>query len=400
MKKNFVFFLLIFWAFSYASIAGQTNENNVSLSLWVPCESSNRTLDDPSKISDLIKYSKNNGIRRIYLQVYRGNRSWYKSKIADSTPFENCQKIHNVDPLKYSIKKAHENNIELHAWINVLRIARNTNAPILEELGENIITRDNKGRSLMSMKAGLPEPENKYYHLDYALWLEPGDPVVQTYIYRIVKEMLDNYPEIDGLHLDFIRYPFCNPYSAGSYSHGISFGYGTESTEAFHKATGLDPIAMKLTRKNGQAWDDWRRGSVTAVVKKISRLCKGINRNCKLSVAALPWGTRAYLSAFQDWQGWLEEGIIDFAVVMNYTIDLKLFRHITKASMAFGGQEKIHMGIGAYMLSDDPALFSEQISEAFDLKAREITIFSYDSILNNQGIRNEIRKTRKKEKTD
>jgi len=57
--------------------------------------------------------------------------------------------------------------------------------------------------------------------------------------------------------------------------------------------------------------------------------CLAIKPQVKLSAAVIPWGdgprtdadwqkTSAYSSVFQDWRAWLEEGILDQAMPMNY----------------------------------------------------------------------------------
>ncbi len=313
--------------------------------------------------------------------------------MADDTPAQNFIKKHNFDMLPYLIEKAHKNNIEVHGWFNILRIARNKNAPILKKLGSKILTRDSKLRNLLNYpKFNFPPPDNKYYMMgDPGLWLDAGNIKVRKYILDMIKTFLLQYDDIDGIHLDFIRLPIAIPFAPGSRFKGISFGYGYESLKRFRESYGFDPLQSGLKRSQYQLWDNFRRKQITEIVKSIYENCSK-KYGFKLSAALRPHIERAYLVDCQDWPDWIENGYLDYAVIMNYTDDLKLFKYTALSNYSIKEiapkKTKIITGIGIYLLDDEK--MKKEISFLKKINADGICIFSYDCIKNGKALFDEI----------
>jgi hypothetical protein len=68
---------------------------------------------------------------------------------------------------------------------------------------------------------------------------------------------------------------------------------------------------------------------VTALVRRIYLDCLAVKPSLKMTASVIGWGagpvddrtwrgSSAYSNVFQDWLGWLEEGIVDVAMPMNY----------------------------------------------------------------------------------
>jgi hypothetical protein len=138
-------------------------------------------------------------------------------------------------------------------------------------------------------------------------------------------DILSRY-DIDGLHLDYIRY---------SENGGASTNY---------QPWGYNPVALaRFKRLNNRTatptpgdslWLQWRRDQVTALVRKIYLNAWVLKSNVRISAAVIPWGSPpadlslgtwqskdAYARVLQDWRGWLEEGIVDLACPMIYRTD-------------------------------------------------------------------------------
>lgn len=347
--------------------------------VWIECEGSNETLSNPKKLDEMIQIAEDTGTNSIFLQVYRHNRSWYNSKLSDTTPFRTIWNKYGIDPLSYSISKANKKNIDVHAWINVYRIGKDLNAPIIKELGRDVITRDGSGRSMVkySLK-NLP---------DGGYWLDPGDPRVHRYLLDIVKELLEKYPNISGIHLDFIRYPYKDLNPGSQWSERKDFGYGKKSVDRFKSRYGFSSLSMDLTdRLRTQQWDEWRRSQITEFVRDVYSLCKKKNPKIEVSVAVQPWPDRAYMVAYQDWRTWLKKNIVDFVILMNYSTDRKMARHLTQAAINLPYTPSVYIGLGAYLMLKIPQRLYLEISDCQDLNANGIVLFSYDAILKNKAI--------------
>jgi uncharacterized lipoprotein YddW (UPF0748 family) len=361
------------------------SENFTVNALWVPCETAYQPLSDIKKIDELIDFCVRNRINTLLVQVYRGNRTWYAGNMADDTPARSFTKKFGTEMLPYLLKKAHAKKISVHAWFNLLRIAKNKEAFILKKYGKNILTRDSKGRSILDYPDfTLPKPEGRYYEIgDPEIWLDAGNPDVQSYLAELVKDFLSKYPDIDGIHGDFVRLPIILPIQPGSHHLGLSFGYGYESVKRFRQRCGIDPLGGSLTREQSLLWDNFRREQITDVMKKIKEVCRKSGK--PLSAAVHPLYSHAYLACSQDWPLWLEKGIMDFAVVMNYTENPELFRFSAVSCDSFKKisppSARVIMGIGEYLLKSNPKVLEEEVSFLKKTDADGICIFSYDSLM-------------------
>jgi uncharacterized lipoprotein YddW (UPF0748 family) len=145
-----------------------------------------------------------------------------------------------------------------------------------------------------------------------AYYLDPGHPDVVDYTVAAYEELVANY-DVDGVHLDRVRYP------------GARWGYNPTSVDRFLAATG----ASQPPHPADAAWAAWRRDQVTNLVRRTYLAVTAINPYIRVSAALSavdrgptdlrPWEeTAPYSSQFQDWRGWLEEGILDLGLPMNY----------------------------------------------------------------------------------
>lgn len=375
-KKDILFLILVLLIFCANSVSAK-----VSIGLWVECEGSKETLTSLKKINRLLSDAKDMGVTDLFIQVYRGSRSWCNSSFADTTPYKQFKNKEGIDAIQYIIEKSRESGIKVHLWINIFRILRDKNAPIVREFGTKIVTRDRKKRLLFE----YPEEDLP----DGGYWVDPGDLQVQGYMLKLVSDIIEKYPECDGIHLDYIRYPYRIPfYPESPWASGRGFGYGVESVKRFMHGTGINPFG-DLNREEQQAWDDWKREQVTDFIRKLYPVCKKANKT--LSAAVICWADRAYLSAYQDWRGWLQEGIIDFAASMNYSIDRRFARYLSREAIASRESNQTYVGLGAYLLTDKPEVLSGQIDDAVQLGANGIVIFSYDAIASSDRIKNIIK---------
>ncbi len=381
-----------------ASRKAALKKTTFEVGLWVQAEGSNRTLDSTQKIDALVEQARSSGVTDIYAQVYRSGRSWYPTTLADDAPARRAGR----DPLGYLLRIASgkgtkKRTIQVHAWINAFSLARNRKAPILAELGEDAVLKDQFGKSLLEYPDNGRPPWAKTFALGTpSIFLDPANTGVRRRFVDIAAELLERYPALAGIHLDFIRYPYALPISPGSrFSPRLDFGYGKQSVAKFHMETGRKaPLANAIVSSpDYQAWDEWRRRQVTDTVREVHGAIMAFRPRAVLSAAVLPWTERAYLSAFQDWRGWLQEGILDKAVVMNYTRDVTLSSRISKSisvARTFSPDRKngrnklIIIGLGAWLFTSNPQDLWREWREARRAGVDGIALFSYDQMVGNE----------------
>lgn len=366
--------------------------------LWVPAEGENATLDDRTKIRALVEKARAAGVTDLYAQVYRGGRAWYPTRLADDSPSRRAE----ADPLAHLIELASATGgggraLRVHAWINAFSLARNREAPILRELGPEAVLRDLHGRSLLDYPGDGRPPWAPGFALGTpGIYLDPAHLRVRRRLVDIASELARRYAGLAGVHLDYIRYPYALPITPGSrFSPRLDFGYGRLSTERFRAETGRTAPARGVQRSPAdyQAWDDWRRLQVTETVKEVEQDLRARRPGLLFSAAVLPWADRAYLAAFQDWRGWLRAGLLDEAVLMNYTRDEKLAAYISQGTLAWrpspgaagGRRGKVLIGLGAYLFNGDSEPIHRQWRAALRAGADGVVLFSYDAIRKHEG---------------
>jgi uncharacterized lipoprotein YddW (UPF0748 family) len=267
--------------------------------------------------------------------------------------------------------------------MNILSIAQNKKASIIAKFGRAILTRDQYLR--VSLRTESINESDNYYLRDDQLFLEPGDPRVVEYKLSLIKEFIERYPSIDGIHLDYIRYPYPVPFVPGSRfnKYGLTYGYGKKSIERFIEKNGFNPLSKGINSDKLLLWDVWKRQQVTDLVAKISSAVRMNFQEKLISCAVIPSLERAYNTAFQDWALWLDQGTVDYVVLMNYTRDQRLTRETVKSALAHREKGRIFIGIGAYLMKDNNNLLSEQYKLIKKLNPDGIVFFQYDDIANN-----------------
>jgi uncharacterized lipoprotein YddW (UPF0748 family) len=346
-----------------------------ALGLWVLAEGSERVLESPEKIVQLIERADALGATDLFVQVHRGGRSWFPSTHADDTPWRamRAKNPDGPDPLNDLITRAHARGMRVHAWFNCLSLAQNRDATIVKTIGREAIMVDSQGRSLLDYPGGnVPPPQRAYLELETpGLWLDPAVPRVVDELAATVDDLVRSAPDLDGLHLDYIRYPFTLPMTPGSrFPLGLGFGFGESSRARFEaqSATAFTP---------GDAWDAFRRAQVGTLV---GALHARIPETWRMSVAAMAYADRGYLTALQDWRGWLDDGTIDFAVAMAYTRDDRLLRYQIHAFRGGVGGARVWLGLGSWLFAAEPARVLEQIALAREVSPPGIVLFSYDAL--------------------
>ncbi len=351
--------------------------------LWVLCEGSQRVLDHPERIDRLVADAQALAATDLFVQVYRGGRAWFGSTLADAGPYWEIQQAHGADTLAQLIERAHAAGLRVHAWVNVLSLASNREAPFVQELGRDAVAVDQRGRSVLDYpELDVPEPDRRYYRMGTpAIWLDPAAPGVAERLAATFGELVERYPQLDGLHLDYIRYPDVLPFSPGSrFGVGLSFGYGAPTRARFQAETGLTaPFGDRLG--NANRWDAWRRDKLTELVRGIREAGRAVRPDLLISAAVWAYADRAYLSVSQDWRGWLEQGLLDFAVPMAYTLDERLLRYMAQDFARAPEGPRTWVGLGTWLFAGRPAGALAQIDLVRRAGAVGEALFSYDSIV-------------------
>lgn len=242
-------------------------------------------------VTKIIQNAAEHNFNVLFFQVRGNGTLYYQSQLE---PF--ALKPHRWDPLQTAIDAAHQAGLELHAWFNVFPAWAGSTPPRdkshLFHQHPDWFMQD-RYQLFQPLKAGY-------------IWLSPTHPGVQEHVIQLCQELFENY-HIDGLHLDYIRFP------------GPGFSYDAETRKQFLKNYHTLPQYLP------EQWNRYRRGAITKLVQKIYSLIQQKYPQITLSAAVTQHKhTRSNLY-FQEPQRWLASHSIDMVCPMIYTTDNYLF---------------------------------------------------------------------------
>ncbi len=383
MKFKIIIVFLFLYLFSFSFALAQDQQipikESVARGVWVSVFSGKKLLYSQRGVHNLISQCEKAKINEIYLQIFQSGNAYYDSKICNKTKYDQMVAVAGLDTLDLLLREAGKHNIKVFAWVNVLGLGKNEKADILNKYGNSILTRDQYQRlSKISTSTEL----DKYYLREDMIFLEPGDPRVGSYMLTIINEIINRYPLFSGIHLDYMRYPSPVPFVPGARFNkfGLTYGYGPMNLERFRDKTGINALDTLNNEDEYLAWDNWKRQQVTDLVRKISSLVKVKSADLVVSCAVIPVTERAYSNAFQDWSAWLEDGTIDSAVLMSYTKDSQFIKEVVKSSLGHRGKGKIYIGIGVFLMKNNPDLFFNQLRLITELAPDGIVLYSIDDL--------------------
>lgn len=249
----------------------------------------------PEEVEDTVRWAKDSRMNALILQARRVGDAYYKS--AYEPLASNIKADTGFDPLGYALKSCRDSDLEVHAWFNVYRVWTQPDKPApaghVLSLHPEWLSRDVNG------KASSADGQ----------FLDPGVPEVRDYIVKLISDLVDKY-DVDGVMLDFVRYP------------GKTWGYNEKAVARFNSENGR----KGQPSPDDPLWCEWRRCQVTETVRAINREIDRVRPGVKLSAATIAWGpcpsdfskTDAYSHVFQDWRLWMEQGLLDANMPMNY----------------------------------------------------------------------------------
>jgi len=208
-------------------------------------------------------------------------------------------------------------------------------------------------------------------------WLDPAVPEVRAYLVSAVREMAVNY-KTDGVHLDFVRYP----------DFASSFGMGVKAR--FEKAVGKQAANWPEDVKSGALrapFIQWRVQQISDFVQSARRTLKR-DAPGKLMTAAVFGKYPSCLDAVgQDWESWINIGLVDYVVPMNYTENMgKYSEWLAQQTRTRKQALKIVSGIGVTAAESrlDAAQVIDQIQAARRAKCAGFALFDLDTTLRQE----------------
>ena len=351
--------------------------------LWVV----RTTLAHPDSVRAMVQRASEAGFNTLLVQVRGRGDSYYSGGLEPRA--ELLRRRPAFDPLALTLDEAHRRGLEVHAWINVHLVA---NASVLPTDPDHIIhSRPDLlavPRELAGELYAMDPRESEYLerlrrHADHnrdaleGLYSSPSDPEVKERVYDVAMDLVDRY-DIDGIHLDYVRYPSQEyDYSRGALARFRSWVGQRVSPE---RRAELDSAAaenpMAFTEALPGPWAEFRRSQITDLVERVYVGVKRRRPEVVVSAAVFPDPHDALSRRHQDWEAWIREGIVDVVAPMAYTADNGRYEELIAQAVASGGPERVWAGVGTHVTTYRGAL--GEIAIARRLHARGVILFSYD----------------------
>ena len=344
----------------FVYIVGETAKREYRC-IWA--DSWNRSFLNQSQADELVQTCRDNNINTIIVEIRKVGDACYASNLEPRAT--NISGGSSFDPLGYLLSIAHDTSggkeyVEVHGWFVMQRIATSSSLDPqhILSLHPEYVMLNSGGSSGGSTK-----------------FLDPGHPDAVDHNVAVIVDCLENY-QLDGVNMDYIRYPEASG----------DWGYNPVSVARFNAFYG----------KSGQPsssdpdWADWRRDCVTREVKKVYIKSLMVNPDVVITADTVNWGysyddfehSSAYAGVYQDWVGWLKQGILDYNALMSYSTSSSRHEGWTDLSLASDDKRGSIIGIGAYLQSSVQNSM-DQLKYARDKGADGLNIYDWYSEVNN-----------------
>lgn len=259
------------------------------------------------------------------------------------------------DPLALAVQEAHARGMRIHAWINVMPLWRGTTPP---KSGAHA-WRARADWRLVDISGEL-QPLNEHYVI-----VNPVREDVRDHLVAVAREIVTGY-EVDGLHLDYIRF-VTDAMEAGRVYPA------DEGTRAKLEArTGSGDLSSASQQRQLRMLI---RESITTVVERLRR--EVVDRRAGVVLTAAVWRRPeiAREQYEQDAASWLARGVLHAAIPMIYTASDGQFASDVAAWRAEVPGGRIIPGIGVYKHES-----GEQTLRQVGVGGGEFVLFAYSSL--------------------
>jgi uncharacterized lipoprotein YddW (UPF0748 family) len=339
--------------------------------LWVV----RTALVSPETVDAVVDRAKAAGFNALFVQVRGRGDAFYRSRIVPRSLLLERQPP-SFDPLARLLQRARARGLQVHAWLNVLLVAGFVGPLPAGHVATVhpdwlMVPREAAAAALAARPDDRPGLIRDAAGDIEGFYLSPSAPGVAEHLETVVRELLTRYA-VDGVHLDFIRYP------------GMDQDYSLAALEGFHAPSssgGVFRIAELMAGPANQpeAWSVYLRQRLTALTERLSRAARAERPEIVVSAAVVPDEAQAVYERYQDWPAWMAAGLLDALCPMAYTPDAGLFRQqLTQVRARVGPGKTVWAGVGAYRLTT-PAVV-DRILSARQAGAAGVVLFSHESL--------------------
>jgi uncharacterized lipoprotein YddW (UPF0748 family) len=325
----------------------------------------------PADIAVIINNAKSLSATDVLFQVRGNATAFYPSKLEpwawELTGDDPATTGKNPgwDPLQTAIDAAHKEGMRLHAWVNVFPGWRGKQAP--PKSARQLWT-THRSWFMIDHHGSFMWPTNAFYS-----FVSPGNPEVQKYTADVMTEMAKLYPDLDGIHMDYIRYP--GNTELGKYRN---FSFDKISIARFKEQYKHAP------KHDSEEWSAFKRQQVGETIKLVRKQTKEANSDLELSATFFANINRATEEKGQDPALWFQNELIDWAVPMVYQRSAAKYKEsLDELKFHLGTQWNWRMVPGLLATSITPNTLQAQLKATSDEHFMGAALFAYSALYKN-----------------
>ena len=210
---------------------------------------------DARGLAEVFDRLKSSGINVVYFETNNAGFTIYPSRIATQNP-----NVLGWDPLAVAVREAHKRGMELHAWMWIFNVGNAKHNPIVgkeEDYPGPVLSTHSMEWALASQNGSLMPPRQHEY------WVDPANLEARQYVKSLLMEVVNKYP-VDGIQLDYIRYPFNGK--------GSEMGYDWVGRQRFEQETAMS--LDKLDDATREVWQAWKIQQISSFVQESSTMLR------------------------------------------------------------------------------------------------------------------------------
>ncbi len=324
----------------------------------------------PHQISKTVSKIYDAGITDIFLETYFHGKTIYPSNYLDNLGIiSQKEEFVGFDPMKIWIEEAHKRGMKIHVWFESFYLGNNN--PKYNNKHVLSIHPDWSNKRKSSFDSVEPVPSLSEHN---GYFFDPSNPDVQKYLLGIISELIEKY-EIDGLNLDYIRYPQTVEPTYSNYAE-MNWGYTQYACNEFEELYGINPLEIKYDTKEWDLWAKYRQDKIAAFIKQVNKLVK--QKNILLTAVVFPDLEKSKATKMQNWQDWSYNKYVDGLTPLILSGDKNTAELLIKDVFKYScPSTKIYLGIMVPFMGGQFEDLLVQIHKNREFKAKGAILFDY-----------------------
>ena len=257
-----------------------------------------------------------NGFNNLIVNSTRAGTAFYPSKVLET--YRDFDK--QGDLVRKCLDACNKYGVKVHVWRTCFTMGHTASQEYIDRMVAE--------KRVMVSRSGKVASK----------WFCPSNPLNQLLEQEAFCELVRNYPDLTGVHFDYIRYSDEN--------HCFCDG----CHERFEKYAGVTiqnwPADIFNNEELKEKWHQFRRDNITTVVRETYKAVKAIRPTIQVSAAVFNNYVSCRTGVGQDWELWCKNGWLDFICPMSYFESNRAFENMTKTQIPFTHKIPMCQGIG------------------------------------------------------